>query len=159
MRPIGSPEALERRRHRAVSLWQKGVGPGDIAHRLGVDRRSVHRWIAAYQEEGDDGLVAVPASGRPRKLTDEEREELTEMLMAGAKAFGYSNDLWTAPRVADLIRKQFRVRYHRNHVPRLLRSLGFSPQKPTRKARERDEARIQGWVHHHWPKVKKTPGG
>jgi len=67
MRPFGSPETLERRRHRAVALWRDGVGPGDIADRLGGDRRSVHRWLAAYQEEGEEALAPIPAPGRPPK--------------------------------------------------------------------------------------------
>jgi transposase len=150
---------LERRRQKAVALWREGTGPGDIAHRLGVDRRSVHRWLATYLEEGEEGLAAVPAPGRPPKLSEEEQAELAAMLLEGATAHGFPTDLWTGPRVVELIRQHFRVRYHRNHVSRLLRSLGFSPQKPERRARERDEEAIRGWVRTRWPKVKKTPGG
>jgi len=159
MRPFGSPEVLERRRQKAVALWREGIGPGDIADRLGVDRRSVHRWLAAYEEEGEGGLAAVPAPGRPPKLSEEEQAELVEMLLEGATRHGFPTDLWTGPRVVELIRRRFRVRYHRNHVTRLLRSLGFSPQKPERRARERDEEAIRGWVRTRWPQVKKTPGG
>jgi transposase len=136
---------------------RRGLFPGEIARRLGVDRRSVHRWLLAYEKGGKKGLAATPASGRPPKLTPEQKEQLVAMLLQGARTFGFPTDLWTGPRVVDLIRRRFRVVYHGNHVSRLLRSLGFTPQRPERRARERDEEAIQGWVRTEWPKVKKTP--
>ena len=159
MRPEGSAAMLERRRRKALALRGKGVGPGDIARRLGVDRRSVHRWLAAVEEHGEDGLAAVPVPGRPTLLSEKQRAKLVRMLLEGAMAHGFPTALWTGPRVVELIRREFGVRYHRNHVIRLLRGLGFSPQKPERRARERDEAGIQGWVRREWPRVKKTPAG
>ena len=159
MRPFGDPKTLEKRRLKAVKLLKKGLLAGEIARRLGVDRRSVHRWLLAYRHHGVDGLAPVPAPGRPTKLKPKNRQKLARMLLKGATAFGYPTDLWTSPRVVDLIRRHFRVTYHANHVSRLLRSLGFSPQKPQRRARERDEAAIRGWVRTQWPRVKKTPGG
>ena len=159
MRPFGDPKTLEKRRLKAVNLLKKGLLPGEIARRLGVDRRSVHRWILAYRNHGVDGLAPVPAPGRPTKLKPKDRQELARMLLEGATAFGYPTDLWTSSRITNLIRRHFRVRYHAHHISRLLRSLGFSPQKPQRRARKRDEAAIRGWVQTEGPRVKKTPGG
>jgi transposase len=159
MRPYGDPRTLERRRLKAIKLLGKGLGPGEIAGKLGVDRRSVHRWLAAYHDHGLEGLAPVPAPGRPPKLTNKDQKKLTGMLLQGATAFGYPTDLWTGPRIVDLIRRRFRISYHANHISRLLRSLGFSPQRPERRARERDEAAIRDWVRNEWPRVKKTPGG
>jgi len=159
MRPHGDSRTLEQRRLRAIQLSDDGRGPGQIAARLGVDRRSVHRWLAAYRDHGVEALAPRPAPGRPSKLSPQKREKLTGMLLKGAMAFGYPTDLWTSPRVADLIRRRLRVTYHAHHISRLLRSLGFSPQKPERRARERDEAEIRGWVRTQWPRVKKTPRG
>jgi len=159
MRPHGDPRTLEQRRLKAVQLLGKDLGPGEIAARLGVDRRSVHRWLAAHRDRGVNGLAPVPAPGRPTKLTHAQRAKLAHMLLEGASRYGYPTDLWTGRRVAHLIRRRFRVTYHRNHISRLLHSLGFTPQKPERRARERDEAAIRGWVRSQWPQVKKTPGG
>ena len=159
MRRKGSPEELERRRFRALELLEDGYDAGEVARRVGVDRRSVRRWKAAHRDGGDRALKARPVSGRPPKLTLPQKEELEALLLAGPQAAGFSTDLWTCPRVRDLIRKQFGVRYHVEHIGRLLRSLGWSPQRPQRRAVERDEDKIQGWVKKIWPRIKKKPHG
>lgn len=156
MRPLGSPKALERRRHRALELLQEGFSPVEVARAVGVDRRSVRRWRAAFEERGEEALAAKPASGRPPKLNRQAQARLQRLLVEGARANGFPTDLWTCPRVAQLIRRRFRVTYHVDHVCRLLRSFGWTPQKPERRARERDEELIQRWVKKEWPRVKKT---
>ena len=80
---------------------------------------------------------------------------MQQMLLDGARAAGFATDLWTCPRVRRLIKDRFGVRYHVDSLPRVLRSLGFSPQKPERRASERDEERIRHWVRHEWPRIKK----
>ncbi len=155
MRPHGSPKALERRRRHAIALLEAGHPPVEVAARLGVRRRSVRRWKAAYREEGHAGIAAKPASGRPPKLDEAARETLREALLAGAEAAGFPTDLWTCRRVAELIRQRFAVRYHPSHVARLLRGMGWSPQRPSRRAIERDEPRIAAWVNEQWPRIKK----
>lgn len=159
MRPHGSPESLERRRLRALALLQDGWMPVDVARKLNVDRRSVRRWRAAHEAAGRRGLLAKPVPGRPCKLSLRQRERLRVTLLRGAIRAGYRTDLWTCARVADVIADRFAVDYHPNHVGRLLRSLGFSPQKPERRARERNEEAIRSWVHSNWPRLKKTPRG
>lgn len=75
--------------------------------------------------------------------------------MRGARAAGFATDLWTCPRVAEVIRRAWGIRYHVDHIGRLLRSMGWTPQKPQRRARERDEDTIRRWVKVEWPRVKK----
>lgn len=157
MRPRGSPEELERRRKRAIDLMQQGYRPVDVAQMVGVDRRSVRRWNAAYRAQGLDGISSKPASGRPAKLDARARRKLDAILLKGARAAGFPTDLWTCPRVAEVIRSRLGVGYHVDHVCRLLHSLGWSPQKPVRRAVERDEDLIQGWVKTQWPRIKKKP--
>jgi transposase len=157
MRPTGSPEALERRRRRAIQLLKQNLPPVEVARRVGVDRRSVRRWKAAYLKQGERALRPKPAPGRPPKLSAADKSRLTAALLQGAKAAGFPTDLWTCPRVAQLIAKRFGVHYHVDHIGRLLRSLGFTPQKPARRALERDEEKIQRWVKEQWPRVKKKP--
>ena len=157
MRPPGSPEELERRLHRAVALLAEGHGPGEVARMLGVDRRSVRRWKAAYHHQGAQALRARRASGRPPKLAPRHLQQVERVLLKGAKAAGFDTDLWTCPRIAQVMARRFGVRYHVDHLSRLLRALGWSPQKPQRRAVERDEPAIQGWIKKMWPRVKKKP--
>jgi len=157
MRPTGTPEELERRRVRALVLLGQGKMPGEVAKLVGVDRRSVRRWKAAIREDGEKGLRARPASGRPPKLLAKDKRQLEALLLKGPLAAGFGTDLWTCPRVAELIEQRFAVQYHVDHIGRLLHDLGWSPQKPTRRAIERDEEGIRGWVREDWERVKKTP--
>jgi len=159
MRPHGSPEQLERRRHQAVALLQQGLPPVEVARRVGVDRRSVRRWKAAHRQQGRRGLQAKPATGRPPRLKPPHKRRLESHLLKGAKAAGFATDLWTCPRIAQLIQAKFGTRYHVDHIGRLLRSMGWSPQRPARRARERDEPLIQYWVKVDWPRIKKKPAG
>ena len=155
MRPTGSPEELQRRRERAIRLSQEGYAPLEVAQRVGVDRRSVRRWKAAFRKRGERGIRDRRASGRPPKLSRRERRPLERMLLKGAKAAGFPTDLWTCPRIAQAVRREFGVSYHRAHVGRLLRSLGWSAQHPVRRAVEADETAIRRWVKEAWPRVKK----
>ena len=143
MRPRGSAKALEQRRRRAMHLLAQGHPPVEVAHRVGVDRRSVRRWHTAYRARGEAGIRARPAPGAPAKLSAQQKLALEQALYAGAEACGFPTDWWTCPRVAAWIQAQFGVRYHVDHIGRLLHALGWTPQKPQRRARERDEAQIQ----------------
>lgn len=101
-------------------------------------------------------MAAQPASGRPPRLTPTLRERLRRRLLAGARACGFETDLWTCPRVARLIQREYGIRHHPDHVCRLLHRLGFSPQRPARRARERDERQIRTWVAQTWEATKKN---
>jgi transposase len=90
-------------------------------------------------------------------LDAKQREKLKRLLLKGAVASGFSTDLWTCPRIAKVIEARFGVRYHVDHIGRLLRSLGWSPPKPQRRAEERDEGEIQRWVQEEWPRIKRKP--
>ena len=121
MRPQGSPAELERRRLRAIDLLQRDIPVHVVAERLGVDRRSVRRWKRAHRGQGRAGLRARPASGRPPKLTAVQRQQLARLVVAGPEAAGYTTSLWTCRRIVDVIRHQFKVVYHSDHVGRLRR--------------------------------------
>lgn len=155
MRPYGNPEVLEKRRFRAISLLEKGYQPVEVARMFGVDRRSVRRWNAAKKNNGISSLKAKPSPGRPSRLKPKQKQKLRQMLLKGAASCGFPTDLWTCPRVAQILRNRFYVNYHVDHLSRLLHSLGFSPQKPERRAVERNEKEIRRWVRIEWPAIKK----
>lgn len=159
MRPVGTPDELQRRRLRAVALLAQGHPPVEVARMIGADRRSVRRWKAAYRKKGRQALESRPASGRPPKLPASQTRRMERELLRGAKAAGFDTDLWTCPRVAQLIERRFRVHYHVDHIGRLLHSLGWSPQRPARRAIERDEEGIRQWTKQTWPALKKKRAG
>jgi transposase len=117
------------------------------------------RWRDAREEDGEEGLRVRFSPGRPPKLTARQKKQLVTLLLLGALAYGYATDLWTTSRIARLIFREFRVRYHRTHVGRLLHALGWSVQKPERRALERNEERIEHWKRQTWPAIKKKPRG
>jgi transposase len=122
---------------------------------MGCHPSSVMRWRDAAKRGGDAALSAKPASGRPLKLAEKQLEKLVRILLEGAFARGYRTDVWTTQRIADVIEAEFGVRYHRDHVGRLMHRLGWSCQKPDRRALERQEERIERWKDEEWPRIKK----
>ena len=157
MRPRGSAKVLAARRRRALKLLDEGLSLNEVARRLGCPASSVMRWRDKRIREGDGVYEVQTSPGRPPGLTDAQKRQLAEMLLSGAMACGYPTELWTTARVAKLIEREFGVRYHRDHVGRILHGIGFSCQKPDRRALERDEARIERWKKEEWPRIKKTP--
>lgn len=147
----------EGRRLRAFELSQRGWKQKHIAEALGVTPGAVSQWLRWAKEGGIEGLRRHKATGAPPRLTPQEKAQIPRLLELGAAAFGFRGDLWTCSRVAQIIRRAFGVSYHRCHVSRILRDCGWSPQKPLRRATQRDEAAIQRWKEERWPQVKKRP--
>ena len=157
VRPRRDAGAMEERRLAALPRLQRGEALSSIARQLGVSRQAVFVWAQRWRRRGERGLHRRPRPGRPTKLARARLARLPRLLAQGAEAYGFSSPIWTTQRVADLIWRRFRVRYDRDHVCRLLHRFGWSWQKPTGRARERDEAAIQRWVQHTWPRLKKKP--
>jgi transposase len=157
MRPKGSAEALEVRRRLAANLIREGKGLCEVARLVGASPSSVHRWKEALKRGGKKALAAKPHPGPRPRLGRGDKRRLVRILQAGPRAAGFSTDLWTLARVAEVIAYTFGVRYHPGHVWHLLRSLDWSLQKPERRARERDEQAIARWRQKDWPRIKKSP--
>jgi len=155
MRPHGSAETLEHRRRRAMELLDSGLSMQEVSHRLGTSVASVCRWQQAVAEGGPAALAAKPVPGRPPKLTKVQCSRLLDALLKGAMAYGYPNEIWTLKRIAKVIRQEFGVRYHPNHVWRILRELRWSCQVPERRPVQRDEAAVEHWKRYKWPHIKK----
>lgn len=157
MRPSGSPKVLEQRRRRAVRLLQRGRHVSSVARAVNASVSSVLRWKEAWELGGIQGLSPRKTPGRPRRLSAYQRQELLDVLSQGARANGFSNELWTLRRIATLIRRQFDVSYHPSHVWKILRGCGWSCQVPERRAFQRDEQAIDRWKREQWPAIKKSP--
>jgi transposase len=147
--------ALERRRLEAARLFAAGVAQAEVARRLGAVPSSVNRWHQVWQKQGEAGLKRKASPGQRSRLSPTQLQQLEQALLAGPAAAGYTTELWTAPRVRKLIWDRFRVRYHECHVWLLLRKLGWTCQKPAKRAVERNEEAIQHWVKGRWPRIKR----
>ncbi len=150
----------EGRRLRAWELHQQGWKQKDIASALGVSPGAVSQWLKRGRAGGVAQLRRQPPPGAQPRLSPEQLTELRDLLAQGAEAFGFIGEVWTSKRVAAVIKRFLGVTYHRAHVSRLLRALGFSVQKPIVRAAQRDEAVIAAWWDVRWPELKKTlPSG
>lgn len=156
--PLTRPQLAEARRMRAVELLDQGHSQAQIARMLGVTPESVRRWQRRMDQGGTAALRRRPPTGRPRKLTDAQVEQIRMALEEGALAHGFASDLWSLERVGLVVERTSGVRLSRASVWRLLTvRLGWSLQRPQRKAVERDEAEIARWVAHEWPRIKRGP--
>ena len=155
----GSADLLEERRRRALALLDAGHSLNEVGRRIGCNASSVMRWRDARSRGGSGALRVRFSPGRPLKLDEAERKRLVRLLLKGSTAYGYRTNLWTTARIAELVEREFGVRYHRDHVGRLMHSLGWSAQKPERRALERDEEEIARWKQKEWPRIKKTLRG
>lgn len=151
-RPIGSAAELERRRRRAVDLVDQGESPTTVARILGVHETSVHRWRRLARQP--NGLQAKPGSGPRPRLSDYQLHKLEYFLRQGAHKHGWPNRLWTASRVATLIRRRFGVDYHPEHVRKILQQrLGWTSQKPQLRAREQNDKEVERWRDDEFPRI------
>jgi transposase len=157
MRHKGSPEEHEHRRLLAVQRVLEGYTVAEVAEFLGVDPRSARRWFAAYRDGGEQGLLALPVSGRPPKLTRTQEKIVRRWLDDSPSEPGFETELWTASRLGQLIHEEFAVRLNSRYLSVWLRDRGFTPQKPQRVPRERDPKVIAAWLESDWPRIQKKP--
>lgn len=149
-------EVLEKRRVQGAKLLARGVSKAEVARQLGVTRQTVAAWEKRLADGGKEALKRG-SLGRPRQLSAEQERELGQLIMAGALAAGFPTELWTLPRIGKVIAERFGVQYSTGHLWHLLRRMGFSCQKPEKRATQRDEAEIVRWKRHTWPALKKKP--
>jgi transposase len=157
---MGAPKKAdwrEERRKRAWALKEQGWRQKDIAEALGVSEGAVSQWLKRGRAGGVEALKAHPPKGVPARLSAEQKAQMPQLLAKGAEAYGFRGDVWTARRVAEVIHRTFGVRYHRDHVGRLLREAGWSRKPPIERATQRDEAAITDWYEQRWPALKKKP--
>ena len=157
MRPAGSPDLIADRRRRSLDLLDQGLSLNEVARRIGCAPSSVMRWRDLKARRGDAVFVVRLPSGRPPRLTDRQLRTLAKRLLKGPMACGYRTDLWTTQRIADVIEVEFGVAYHRDHIGRVMKRLGWTHQKPERRATERNEPSIRRWRDERFREVKKTP--
>jgi len=150
---------MEQRRMRAADLFEGDVIPAEVARRVGVTHQVISEWRKAWRHGGRQALRSAGPAGRKSKMSEGQLADVQNALVRGAEANGYATDVWTLPRVAEVIEHVTGVSYHPGHVWYILRDqLDWTWQRPARRATERDEAAIEQWVKKRWPQLKKGQG-
>ena len=150
---------LAQRRVAAGKLFEQGWRQAEVAREFRVSPETASRWYHLWHEGGLDALAACGRAGRRRRLSEEQLERLRDELVGGPEAHGYRTSLWTLSRIAKVIGELFGVRYSLSQVWKILQKLGFSCQKPSRQARQRNEREIEEWRKKAWPRIKRGPSG
>lgn len=143
------------RRASAVMGYIEGKSVIDMSTRFGVTRGSINRWLQWFEAEGTQGLHARKPVGRPPLLQEEQLLEIVQMLEAGPQEAGYTAGIWTGPMIGDWIHRTYGVRYHQQHIPRLLHQLGFSMQRPRKRLARADAEKQRVWLQEKLPMIKK----
>jgi len=155
MRSKGSASALEALRRRAVARVLSGRTQSAVAEALGVHSVTVAKWMARHRVAGEAGLAAKPTPGRPRFLSPGQEQQVKSWLAQKPTDHGFRTDLWSARRIVELIRRSFGISFHPASMRRWLTERGDSPQRPARKARQRNDDAIVHWVVNDWPRLQK----
>lgn len=141
----------------AIVLNMEGKTAPDIASILNVHRSKVSIWLQNWQQEGIDGILEGHRSGRPPRLSENQRKHLADILDSGPVAYGFSSGVWASPMVARVIEDEFSIKYHPAHVSRILHELGFSVQRPKKILAQADQAEQSRWIRYTYPNIKKKP--
>ena len=153
----GSRKDAERRRLQAMSLLEQGYCQSEVARQIGVTAGAVSQWVKAYQRDGPGALKAKVHCGPKPKLSKPQMQRLEQLLLKGARHHGFATELWTLARIVEVIRQHFEVTYDPSGVWHLLKRMGWSCQKPERRARERNDQAVVAWRKENWPRIKKRP--
>lgn len=159
VRPRRDMQALKDRRMAAADLFAAGSRQVDVVVALDVSAQTASRWHRVWAAGGRAGLAGAGRAGRMRKLTDEQLAHVEQTLLKGPRANGFPTEMWTLARVADVIETVTGIRYSQTQTWTILHErLGWSRQRPARRAVERDDEAIATWVQREWPRIKKARG-
>ncbi len=154
-RPRRDFEGMEKRRRRAAQMFGRGKTQADVVRALGVSRQSVSRWYSDWLLGGVRAMKGAGRAGRLPRLDKAALSTLDKELRKGPKAHGFATELWTLPRIAEVIESVTGVAYHPGHVWKVLKKLGWTLQRPARRAVERDDKAVARWVKKEWPRIKR----
>tara|TARA_B110001454_G_C12658519_1_gene408493 strand:+ start:186 stop:665 length:480 start_codon:yes stop_codon:yes gene_type:complete len=150
-----NPHELEKRRLQAGKMFEKGVSQVRISQKFTVSRAAVCQWYTMWKTDKKKGLKSRGLPGFDSKLTEEKKKKLKNIILNGPIKSGYVTDFWTINRVRAVTKKQLNVDLGYTRIWNTVLSLGFSCQKPERRARERNEKAIVDWKQNTFPRLKK----
>jgi transposase len=149
-----SHEMLECMRVDAVKRVQAGESPEDVAAGLGINRRTIYRWLAAFHYGGDKALAAKPIPGAPPKLDAKQMQRLARIVRTkDPLQMNFEFALWTLAIIRELIRREFSVALSEVSVGRMMKRLGFTPQRPLYRAWQQNAALVETWREKEFPAI------
>lgn len=148
-------KALEKRRLTAGKLFHRGESQAKVAAKLHVTTAAACKWYAKWKADKEKGLLSKGPTGADPILNTKKRQILKKAILSGPSHAGYDTDFWTLERIRALVKKKLKVNLGTTSVWRAVIGLGFSVQKPERRARERNEKAITDWKQKKFPKLKK----
>jgi transposase len=149
-------ETLETIRLMAVRRVREGEAPSDVIKSYGFCRTTIYRWLRLARRGGEPALRARKATGRPQRLSGRQQAAVARWITGkDPRQYGFAFALWTRQVVAELIAQRFGVRLSRTAVGRLLAALKITPQKPLRRAYERDPEAIERWMREEYPAIRR----
>ncbi len=148
---------LEHVRLLAVKrVMEEGESPSEVMKSLGFSRTAIYPWLRKFEEEGWDGLVERIAQGPEPKLSDKQRQQVRRWILGkDPRQYGLDYGLWSRRIVQALIEQKMDIDLGLTAVGRLLASLDITPQKPLRRAYERDPEKVKHWLEERYPKLKR----
>ena len=146
-------KTLEGYRFAAVKLHKRNIPVVAIAESFGVTTEAVYIWLQKARKKGIRSLKSSKALGPSPALKEKHFSEILKALRKPASAMGYSTDLWSGPRLRHFIKHQFKIEYHRKHMPRFMRRLGLNFKFPERRALEQDPKEVRRWKNERLPKI------
>lgn len=150
-----SRDAKERRRLKAGELFKAGMRQADVARKLKVTPAAVHGWYHTWKEQGVRGLKSKGPAGFSSSFTEKDKKKLKRAILGGARKFGYDTDLWTLDRISAAMRQVAKKSFSTAWTWHIVTGLGFTPQKPEAKSKERNEDAIRTWTQRTFPRLKK----
>lgn len=154
-KPSLSRKDKEKRRLRAAKMFEKGFSQAEVSKKLKVTPTAVCQWWQVWENKGADALKSKGHPGFESKLTDKKRKAFKKAILKGPDAFGYETSLWTLPRLKAVMKKVNKLEFSEVWIWKIVRDLGFTPQKPQVKAKQRDEKKIKQWKEKTLPDLKK----
>jgi len=146
-----SPQELEARRRKAARYFEKGKTRYWVSEHFKVSRPASSEWYMRWKED----TLEAQKPGKKDKLSEEQKKDLSKMILKNPTAYGYQTQLWTLDRITSCVKKELEVSYRPRSISHMLHMLGFSCQKPERRAKERNEKKITEWKKQTWPTLLK----
>jgi transposase len=143
------------KRIHAVLLCAQGRTSGEITTLVDAPRSCVAEWLRNYEEHGYEGLLEGHRSGRPSRLSEKQKELLSDIIESGPVAYGFLSGVWTSIMISKVIQEEFSIEFHPGHVRKLLYALDFSVQRPKRVLANADPAKQHKWRRYTYPNLKK----